>query len=382
MRAIPIRPDTRAKEDGGFTEFHKDQGLKTGLPPFAYTSETFWNTEKETIFTQTWTFVAFAHEMAKAGDVIPVNVGGAPLILVRKQDGSIKAFHNVCSHRCATLVDKPKNVGLMITCPYHAWSYGLGGELRSTPYFGGTAPRSVPDGFDAGQYGLKSVQCKVWFDWVFVCLSDTAQPFDEFIDPIKKRIDDLDFDQTRLVGVIDLGVVDTNWKFLIENFIEPYHVPFVHSSTTEQPLSDHYMISDRHCQGTAVDLKSGAEGGDGSGDVLAVSSRYLALFPNFIFGRYFPNQIGVHLNTPLGPDKTHQRRAIYMTDGKDLPPHEAEKLKKLWTDVHKEDHEICVKLQTGRGSPAASGGVLSPHWESSVRNFQEMVLAATAPINT
>lgn len=380
MQTIHFSTDLKIDESEFASFRSKSDGVKTGLPPLAYTSEAFWQRESKTVFGDTWTFAAFAHEMKKPGDVIPITVGGAPLILVRNRDGSINAFHNVCSHRCVRLVDEPKNVGMMITCPYHGWAYGLGGELRSTPYFGGGEARSVPEGFKAEDYGLKSVQCEVWFDWIFVNVNNNAQPFDEFLAPIKELLGDLSFDETRLVGVIDLGVVQTNWKFLIENFIEPYHVPFVHATTTEQPLSDHYMISNGKCQGTAVDVKS--EGGDGSGNRLAVSSRYLSLFPNFVMGKYFPNQIGVHLNTPLGPNKTHQRRAIYMTDGSDLSQQDAEKLKKLWKDVHIEDHEICVKLQTGRESPAASGGALSPQWESSVRNFQEMVLDATSSIAT
>ena len=317
--------------------------------------------------------------MAKPGDAIPVTVGDNPIVLVRNQDNSIKAFHNVCRHRCLKMIDHAQNVGRMMKCPYHAWAYGLDGELRTAPYFGGEDPHAVPEGFEKKKHGLKEVNCEVWFDWVFVNVSGKAQPFEEFIAPVKQRIEGLNFDQAKLVGVIDLGVVDTNWKFLMENFIEPYHVQFVHSTTTDQPLVDHYTIADGHCQGSAIDLDEENEGGDGSGDSLAVSSRYLTLFPTFVFGRYFPDQMGVHLNIPLGPNKTLQRRAIYMTDGTELDGAAAEKLKQLWIDVHKEDHDVCVRLQEGRQSEVAlDGGVLSPHWENSVRNFQEQVVAAVS----
>ncbi len=357
--------------------FNEPGEVKRGLPPEAYTSEAFWADEKAHLFPQNWVLVGFAHEMANAGDAMPVNVGDSPVLLVRNRDGQINAFHNVCRHRCLKLVDEPMNVGRMLKCPYHAWAYGLDGELRTTPYFGGDDPKSVPEGFDAKEHGLTPVRCEVWYDWVFVNISGDAQPFDDFIAPVKNRLQGMDFDQAKLVGVIDLGVVDTNWKFLMENFIEPYHVQFVHASTTDQPLVDHYIVDDGHCQGSAVDLDDSDEGGDGSGNTLAVSSRYLTLFPNFVFGRYFPDQMGVHLNVPLGPDKTLQRRAIYMTDGTELDADAAEKLKQLWVDVHIEDHEMCIRLQEGRKSQVAqTGGVLSPHWERSVRNFQEQVVAA------
>ncbi|WP_432471507.1 aromatic ring-hydroxylating oxygenase subunit alpha [Amphritea sp. HPY] len=363
---------------GSFDAFKESGPLKTGLPPSAYTDEKFWEAEKAKLFPASWVLVGFAHEMAKSGDTVPVTVGDSPLILVRNQDGSIKAFHNVCRHRCLKLVDSPQNVGRLLKCPYHAWAYGLDGALRSTPYFGGEEPNSVPEGFDPQEHGLKEVQCAVWYDWIFVNVSGDAQPFDEFVAPLKNRLDGLDFEKAKLVGVIDLGIVDTNWKFLMENFIEPYHVQFVHSSTTDQPLIDHYIVDDGHCQGSAVDLDDENEGGDGSGNTLAVSSRYLTLFPTFVFGRYFPDQMGVHLNIPVGPGKTLQRRAIYMTDGTELDTESAEKLKQLWIDVHKEDHEVCIRLQEGRKSTVADGGVLSTHWESSVRNFQEQVLEAVS----
>jgi choline monooxygenase len=87
--------------------------------------------------------------------------------------------------------------------------------------------------------------------------------------------------------------------------------------------------------------------------------------------------LGVYLNVPLGPTRTSQRRVIYTTEGQDMNGDEIEELKKLWWSVHKEDHAICERLQQGRGSPVASGGgVLSPHWEDSVRRFQEMVAAS------
>ncbi len=362
---------------GSIEAFTETGSVRRGLPSFAYTSEEFWEAEKASLFPNSWVLVGFAHEMPDPGDARPVEVGDKPILLVRNRDGGIKAFHNVCSHRCIKLVDEPQNVGRTLKCPYHAWAYGLDGELRTTPYFGGKDPRSMPEGFDPDAHSLHEVQCEVWFDWIFVNISGDAQPFEDFIAPVKNRLEGLDFEQIKLVGVIDLGVVDTNWKFLMENFIEPYHVQFVHSTTTDQPLVDHYTVIDQHCQGSAVDLDENCEGGDGSGNTLAVSSRYLTLFPTFVFGRYFPDQMGVHLNVPLGPDKTLQRRAIYMTDGTELDSETAEKLKQLWTDVHKEDHEICIRMQQGRKSEVAGdGGVLSPHWEDSVRHFQEQVIEA------
>ena len=188
---------------------------------------------------------------------------------------------------------------------------------------------------------------------------------------ISKQLDDINFEKIKPVATLEFGEISTNWKFLVENYIEPYHVQFVHPKTTSQPLKDHYTIVDGNCFGSGVDLN---EEKALSGN-LAVSSRYLSLFPNFIIGTYYPNQIGVHLNLPVDSGHTIQKRIIYATNGYKMKRNEVNSLKKLWWDVHKEDHNICERLQLGRASPvSAKGGILSPHWEKSIRAFHKHVI--------
>lgn len=350
--------------------------IATGLPSTAYTSEDFFALENAKLFHDSWVFVGFAHELAKPGDVTPVSVAGRPLLLVRNHAGEVNAFHNVCRHRCLKLVDAPCNVGHVLRCPYHSWTYSLDGELKLTPYFGGREPRQAAEGFDRKSRGLVAVRVAVWRDWIFINLCGTAPDFDDFVAPLARRLEDIDFDRVEHLVTIDLGEVRANWKLLMENFIEPYHVQFVHSTTTEQPLGDHYTINEAGCLGSAIDI-SRAPDEPTRDDTLSVSSRYLTLFPNFVLGRYFPDQIGVHLNTPVAVDRTIQRRAIYATGADRVSAAKTEKLAKLWYDVHKEDHAICERLQAGRASDVAmDGGVLSPIWENSVRSFQSLVLDA------
>ncbi len=355
---------------------HGADGLARGLPAEAYTSEAFWQLECNTVLSSTWVCAGFAHELSAAGDVIPVTVAGKPVLLVKKADGEIAAFHNVCRHRCLQLVDQPKNVGKLIRCPYHAWAYDLSGALRASPHFGG-ADLDQPEGFNSQAHGLWPIRTTVWHDWIFVNLDGTAEAFEDYAAPLIERLSGVNFHQVEPIGVLDFGEIATNWKFIMENFIEPYHVQFVHKTTTRQPLGDHYTIIDGRCVGSAVDL-SEEEGTSGS---LAVSSRYLTLFPNFIVGRYFPDQLGVYLNIPIGPERMLQKRALYTTEGQTLTAEEIDGLKSLWWDVHKEDHEMCERMQIGRHSPVASeGGVLSPVWEDSVRAFQDQIVqAVTAP---
>ena len=348
----------------------KDKNVANGLPSAAYTDEKFLSLEANTVFAENWAFVGFVHELAKPGDILPVILAGKPIILVRNIKNEIVAFHNVCRHRCLKLVDEPKNTGKLIRCPYHSWTYDLDGKLISSPHFGGT-DNHEPKGFDPKKYGLETIRIKLWHDWIFVNLNKKAPPFEHYVKKISKHLKGIDLNKIKPVATLNFGEVATNWKFLVENYVEPYHVQFVHKTTTSQPLKDHYTIVDGNCFGSGVDLN---EENTSSGN-LAVSSRYLSLFPNFIIGTYYPNQIGVHLNLPIDSGRTIQKRIIYSTNGYKMTTKEANSLKKLWWDVHKEDHEICERLQLGRASPVATeGGVLSPYWEKSVRAFHKHVI--------
>ncbi len=362
-------------QSSAFEHFLRQDAVLHGLPSFAYTSEAFFNLESQKLFPENWMFVGFTHDLEQPGDVWPVTAAGRPVVLVHNRSGEINAFQNVCRHRCTQLVQKPGNVGRFLKCPYHAWAYGLDGDLRATPYFGGR-DQTLPEGFDKKQYGLVPIRCAVWHDWIFINLNGKAENFTDFIAPLERRLEGIDFSTLQRVGVIDFGEVETNWKFLMENFIEPYHVPVVHPSTTDQPLNDHYTVVDGLCLGSSVDISRDPEQQSKAGS-LAVSSRYLTLFPNFVLGRYFPDQLGVHLNLPVSPGKTGQRRAIYMTNGETPNAESAEALKNLWYQVHKEDHDMCDRLYRGRASELAEeGGLLSPYWESSLRRFQELVVEA------
>jgi choline monooxygenase len=354
----------------------KSKNINTifGLPSKSYTDENFWKRECNTVLSDGWLFVGFVHEFKKPGDVVPLFISDKPILLVKDNNNKIIAFHNVCSHRCLKLVDKKKNVGKIIRCPYHSWSYDLEGKLKAAPHIGG-ADRHQPKGFNFSEHGLKKIKIHIWHDWIFINFNGKAKKFEDYAKPLIKKFNDIDLTKLKYIATLDFGKIKTNWKFLIENFIEPYHVQFVHKSTTNQPLKDHYTVVDGICYGSGVDVK---EEDAKNSKALSVTSRYLSLFPNFIIGTYFPNQVGVYLNVPISPDVTSQKRIIYTTDGKDLGKEEVDMVKNIWWSVHKEDHEMCERLQEGRSSPASEeGGLLSPVWEKGVQAFQKLIVDST-----
>jgi choline monooxygenase len=367
-------------KEKNLVKIKKPKNLNTifGLPAKCYTDENFWKKECETVLTNGWLFVGFAHELQKPGDANPLFIANKPILLLRNNNNEIKAFHNVCSHRCLKLVNEKKNVGKIIRCPYHSWSYDLTGKLKAAPHIGGTNKHN-PAGFNYSDHGLKPIQIHVWQDWIFINLNGKAKKFEDYAKSLINKFDDIDLTKLRYATTLDFGKINTNWKFLIENYIEPYHVQFVHKSTTNQPLKDHYTVVDGLCYGSGVNVDK--EDSKNS-SALSVTSKYLSLFPNFIIGTYFPNQIGVYLNVPISPSITAQKRVIYTTDGKDMSKKEIKMTKNIWWSVHKEDHEMCERLQEGRYSPKSNdGGLLSPVWEKGVQAFQKLIVDATMKLS-
>lgn len=349
-----------------------ENGIAHGLPREAYTAEAQLELEYRKVFARHWTFVGFAHDAQEPGDAYPTQVAGQPILVARGHDGVLRAFHNVCRHRGHVLLRDACRGARAIVCPYHGWTYAMDGRLRRAPHFGGYA--RVPEDFTPERFGLKELRCEVWHDWVFVNPDANASALDAYVGALRPYIDGVDLSRAQVVSKLDFGVVRANWKLLIENFVEPYHVPVVHrESAGGQPLRGHYMIVDGHCFGCGVDVSDAPDAE--RGERLDMSTRYLTLFPNFVFAWYQPDQLGVHLNVPLAPDRTRQWRVIYQLGNEDWDSEYSERLCSLWRQVHLEDHTIVEELQSGRASCVMDdGGLLSPHWETSVRRFHELLV--------
>ena len=155
----------------------KNVNTKFGLPAKSYTDNEFWEKECNTVLSNGWLFVAFAHEFTKTGDVLPIFIAGKPILLVKNQNNKITAFHNVCSHRCLKLVNEKKNVGKLIRCHYHTWSYDLQGKLIAAPHIGGIN-KHKPKGFKFLEHGLKPIRIHIWHDWIFINLNGKAKKFE------------------------------------------------------------------------------------------------------------------------------------------------------------------------------------------------------------
>ena len=161
-----------------------------GLTAKSYTDQQFWEQECNTVLADGWLFVGFVHEFIKTGDVIPISIADKPILLIKNNLNEIKAFHNVCSHRCLKLVNEKKNVGKIIQCPYHSWTYDLNGKLKASPHFGGTNHHK-PKGFNSSEHGLKPIRIHIWHDWIFINLNGKAKKFEKYAKPLINKFKDI-----------------------------------------------------------------------------------------------------------------------------------------------------------------------------------------------
>jgi choline monooxygenase len=361
--------------------------LISGLPSEAYTSLQFLELERQTIFTQHWVCVGLASDVADPGDVVPADVAGIPIVLVRDRQGTLRAFHNICSHRGIQLVSQPCQKQGLIRCPYHSWSYSLDGSLKSTPHFGGYHQDSY-DGFDRSSKRLQSIQCDQWLDLVFINLSGTAPPLLDYMQPIVERWSDYDLSLLRKGNEVSFEC-QANWKLAVENFSESYHLAWVHPSLNGcSRMEDHFWFdvgADHVGQGSLRYISGTIDGRSlpTFPNLEAISrttvAEYVSIFPNVMLGVH-PDYFLVFIVNPLAPDRTHERMAFYFIgDAAMMPDYEALRQLpvNLWTETNHEDIDVIQRMQIGRRSPAFNGGCFSPALEKTVHQFQQLVHRAT-----
>mgnify|MGYP001273667213 FL=1 len=361
----------------------RTDGIASALPGAAYTSDEFLELEFEHVFKPSWTFVGFGHDIPCAGDTTLATVAGVPLILVRTANGQVNAFHNVCRHRGLKLVSEPCQGKQHFVCPNHGWTYDLDGCLINTPHFGGHRQSSI-EGFNIHESGLKQVRCAEWHHWLLVNLDGKASSIESHLASLKRHLEHYDLDSLVHVKRIFSDEIEANWKLIIENYMEPYHVPFVHKATTQgQPLQNHACITDGNCVGSYVrvdnpipDSKTDEISVTEAPNSLDTSAHYLDVFPNFGISTFRDALISV-LMVPLSPGRTHWQLDLYFYG------HIAAEAKVVnnWADlmhrVFLEDKDMIERLQLGRASPVTDdGGFLSPVWETCIRHLHLLVIDA------
>jgi len=206
-----------------------------GLPPVPagrYTDPAFAALEREAVFGRSWLFVAHGDQLRQPGDYLLVEHLAKPVILVRGQDGVVRAHLNACKHRGAALLTEPcGNTGRRMTCPYHSWVYDLDGTLVGYPDANNFRE------LDPAFVDLTSVRCESWGPLIFICFDPEAPPLLEFLGSVGEDLSEMaDLDGRLHLAGTTITDVPVNWKLPVDANIETYHVNTVHRNTAGKVL--------------------------------------------------------------------------------------------------------------------------------------------------
>ena len=203
-------------------EISADPQCNATLSSDRYTSNEFMNKEWERLWTQCWLFAGVLTDLKEPGDFFIYDIGRESIIITLNDNNNISAFYNTCQHRGNKIFTEDSGWVKQISCPYHGWTYGLDGELKKVPdeelFEGGVCKK---------EKSLKEVNVDVWAGLVFINMSDNPAPLKTFLGTIMDQLNPYHFENMELVKHQSV-TLDTNWKTARDNFLEQYHVDFIH----------------------------------------------------------------------------------------------------------------------------------------------------------
>jgi phenylpropionate dioxygenase-like ring-hydroxylating dioxygenase large terminal subunit len=199
------------------------------IPLGRYTDPAFHALERTYLFERCWLYAGHDSELPGPGAYKLVDIAGAAVLLVRGDDGEVRAFRNACRHRGAPVVRETRGTVRMLVCQFHSWTYDLHGRLARVPDardFVGLCP---------DQRALPAVRCERWGGWWFVNFDDGALPLLEWLQPIPTLLADVARSPLRVIDEKHVELA-CNWKILAEGFLEVYHARTVHPATVAPTL--------------------------------------------------------------------------------------------------------------------------------------------------
>lgn len=368
---------------------------KDPIPAGPYYREDYFELEREAIFKRTWLHVGHMCEIPEPGNFIvrPIEVAKTSILITHGKDGKLRAFHNACTHRGTQLVSETSGAKSSFTCPYHAWTFGYDGKLRSAPDF---------EQFYVEQSAcdLRSVSVDVCAGLIFINLDPSPQQnLREFLGPLPERLEALPVAKATTFSEY-VYEIEANWKLTFDNFQEVYHLRVIHPRTSvaargpENPFGypikyNFYGPHRGHTFWTnpspsfpplqlfALGKAVAFSAMEGFGE--APNNReYFCLFPNvFILGQ--PAQHFIHTVMPISATRSRGTIRLYWV-GKDdsATKRFAREYSMVGArDVHSEDFLVIESGQRGLNSGALehihfqSQEVLCRHMFRTIDNMVE-----------
>ena len=210
-------------------------GLPPALEPRYYRDPQLAELEEQRIFARSWQLVTHVTQLPNPGDYVTGTAGSQPVLVLRDDEGRLRAFRNVCRHRGSRLLNGSGQCGKAIRCLYHGWTYRTDGELIGVP-----EGRSIA-GLDKSELGLFPARVETMCGLVFVNLDVHAQPLVEQVAGLPERL--APYGIERLEPYAEWkGTQPANWKIVVENYNEGYHVPIAHPGLMRLLDYKHYDV--------------------------------------------------------------------------------------------------------------------------------------------
>jgi choline monooxygenase len=344
-------------------------GART-LPYEWYADGAVLRLEQERIFARSWQYAARLDQVADPGRLTTAWAGSLPVVIARGRDGELRGFVNVCRHRGHILCDGDAQRE-SIQCPYHAWTYGLDGALRS-------APRSDREpGFDKSALGLVPVSVDTWGPFVFVNPTPEATPLADTLGELPELLaaDGIDVGALRFHARAESDEYACNWKICVENFLECYHCAVAHPSLSKvlDVSPDAYGLEARGR--LASQFGPPKENSAGSayveGDI--ARGQFHLLFPGTVIN-VMPGKPNLSIGpvVPRGPDRTYRFLDYFV--GPDVDDVWLADYLALDDQVGAEDRVLVENVQSGVASGGLEAGTLLPESEKLIAWFQSLVV--------
>ena len=351
----------------------------TTLPPDAYRSQTFFSQEREQVLAKAWVCIGYTSQVDQPGKTLTATVAGQPIFVSRDKSQTLHGFYNVCRHRGSILVTKDgKNE--RFRCPYHAWTYDLEGKLLHCPLFGKAGS------FAQGDYGLLPVRVESWGCFLFVTLDPNAIPLEEYLGDMVPAYKNFPLGDLVLVRRKTYDI-HANWKLIGENFLEYYHLPWVHPELCAVTAIDNHKRN----QGAGMYMSFFASpllpGGTpldagflpampGLPEPEATSGYFPLVFPNVAMF-LMPHHLFSLIMNPQSAGHTQEYGDLLVHPSLLTEPDAEKKIDEIFAFydmVNLQDILAVERVQQGIQVQAYQGGRMCHRFEEPVHRFQNMVI--------
>jgi phenylpropionate dioxygenase-like ring-hydroxylating dioxygenase large terminal subunit len=336
------------------------------LPGRFYTDPAFFAHEVDEVLGKEWHCLGRTDELAGPGSYFVTTLLQESLLVVRGDDGRIRVLSNVCRHR-GMPVAEGFGVADWLVCPYHGWSYDRQGVL-------GNAPRMRDKGVTPATCRLPELPTEIWHGFIYVNLDPNAAPLAPRLEKLGSLLKNYRTQDMRIVHVAEEDW-RTNWKCLVENFMEAYHLSVVHPQTlhpyTPTGLSRKSMADEAftsYCANYPRNIPSRGTGAPGLTEEERHRSTLFCLFPTQVVSQAASTLVSLSLQ-PVAVDLIHVRWTMSVY-GDDLTPEMIQNRIAVWNEVNREDREKLEKMQKTLGSRFAPSGPLAPtDFEGTIWDF-------------